>query len=565
MSEQDGWAPQAQEERPSLTTATKIFYALPRLAVSLFSLHISSKVRKYYTDGEPDIQPATLAMLVAVLKCADLFISMAVGYYSDNCTSSYGRRKPFIGAGAPVWSLCVIMLCLAPGGMSATAYIWYFGFFYFMYYSVGWSLTNIPYDALAMELTTDYEERASLFGYKGSFQMVGIIIWGVTGMIFAETYPNDVKKQILISGIIFSVVVILCFLLLLKFVEEPNVGAAQELTKQVDPGVVPSVRRMLRNPVYINYLLFKAPSAMAFEIPVPLVIYYVQYAIRHTNPNAVQSMVVNLVVGGSLLAIPLVVKLCKTFEKSRVLWAFFLGYGCVLLICSFIPPTVFVVYALGTAVGFAMAAGYVIPDSILGDCIDYDEFHTGYRSESTYTVIETNLQQFMEVPSYVIPFTVLGLAGYLSNGGCGCGCGYGEGGCINAPLAMTIGNASRQVVWQSAEVIEAGDSGYDTAVCCDGNYDIGGSCGDSDIYTRLHLDKDMRCRPFTPADGGFAQSCEVFSQKSPVCDSTNGVTFSRASGACVTATASQPRARGGVARVRPAALREATRLSPPRR
>ena len=50
---------------------------------------------------------------------------------------------------------------------------------------------------------------------------------------------------------------------------------------------------------------------MAFEIPIPLVAYYVQYAIHDTNPNVVQSMVVNFVVGGSLLAIPIVVKLTQ--------------------------------------------------------------------------------------------------------------------------------------------------------------------------------------------------------------------------------------------------------------
>ena len=55
------------------------------------------------TDGEPGISPATLAMLVAVLKCFDLFIGMMIGYYSDNCTSKWGRRKPFVAGGAPLW------------------------------------------------------------------------------------------------------------------------------------------------------------------------------------------------------------------------------------------------------------------------------------------------------------------------------------------------------------------------------------------------------------------------------------------------------------------------------
>jgi hypothetical protein len=49
-----------------------------------------------------------------------------------------------------------------------------------------------------------------------------------------------------------------------------------------------------------------------------------------------------------------------------------------------------------------------VPDAILGDCIDYDELHTGIRSESGYTVIETNLEQFMEIPAYALPMTIVG-------------------------------------------------------------------------------------------------------------------------------------------------------------
>ena len=146
-----------------LSTRTKVLYAFPRLACSLFSLHISSKARKYYTDGEPGISPATLAMLVASLKCADLFIGMMVGYYSDNMQSKHGRRKPFMAFGAPVWSLAVIMLCLAPSGLSANAYIWYFAVFYFMYYSVGWSTTVIPYDARPQKFLSSRPEILDLW------------------------------------------------------------------------------------------------------------------------------------------------------------------------------------------------------------------------------------------------------------------------------------------------------------------------------------------------------------------------------------------------------------------
>ena len=240
----------------------KLSYAMPRLACSLFSLHIGSKTRKYYTDGEPGISPSTLAMLVAVLKCGDLFTGMLVGYYSDNCTSKYGRRKPFIGVGAPLWCISVVMLCLAPnlGEPGDSAYAWYFALFYFMFYSVGWSMTVITYDALAMELTTDFDERASLFGYKAMFQMIGYISWSLIAGVFAGIYPNSVKDQIFAPGVAFAVIVAVAFAQMLAIVQEPP--RSDEDRKQAaddDDGVVPMVRRMFRNPVYWSYLKFKVP------------------------------------------------------------------------------------------------------------------------------------------------------------------------------------------------------------------------------------------------------------------------------------------------------------------
>ena len=42
----------------------QILYGMPRLAVSFYSLHISSKVRKYYTDGASYRPKTRLACLI---------------------------------------------------------------------------------------------------------------------------------------------------------------------------------------------------------------------------------------------------------------------------------------------------------------------------------------------------------------------------------------------------------------------------------------------------------------------------------------------------------------------
>lgn len=73
--------------------------------------------------------------------------------------------------------------------------------------------------------------------------------------------------------------------------------------------------------------------------------------------------------------------------------------------------------------GVGMGAAFTIPDAILADIVDYDELHTGLRNEGLYSVVENNLQQYVEIIGGVVPGIVAGLSGFVSNGGCSCGCG----------------------------------------------------------------------------------------------------------------------------------------------
>ena len=78
---------------------------------------------------------------------------------------------------------------------------------------------------------------------------------------------------------------------------------------------------------------------------------------------------------------------------------------------------------LSLTLGLSTTLPFTLPDALLADIIDYDELRTGDRNEGVYTVVETNLQQFVEIGGGVVPLMALGLIGYKPLGGCSCGCG----------------------------------------------------------------------------------------------------------------------------------------------
>ena len=119
---------------------------------------------------------ATLGLLAAFQAFArgfDVITDPTMSYITDSCrTKSSGRRRPFLITGAPVY--CVMLICLLapnPNFDSISVSIW-FGVFYIMFFLIA-TYCNIPYDALAPELTDNEKDRNTLFFTCTIFDAIG--------------------------------------------------------------------------------------------------------------------------------------------------------------------------------------------------------------------------------------------------------------------------------------------------------------------------------------------------------------------------------------------------------
>ncbi len=124
------------------------------------------------------ISPEVSGTISSVIILADGIIGAIIGYISDNLSSKYGRRRPFLLAAAPLLAIG-LMLLFAPvplDGMIRNAFYVIVGL---MFWS-GFSMYYTPYTALGAELTDDYNERsvlrtiARLFGIAGNF--IGMVL-----------------------------------------------------------------------------------------------------------------------------------------------------------------------------------------------------------------------------------------------------------------------------------------------------------------------------------------------------------------------------------------------------
>jgi len=458
-----------------LTVCTKVTYAGPRATSQGMTLLIQIAVRPLLYIETLGMKPETMAAAIAICKSVDFLLGFVIGYSTDNLyklfpktCEKFGRRKPFVALGFPLWICAFLALCnpiekiagetdgqgfgvcdwssnctaleecltenIAANNLprfddtltqtyqyAADSLTYYFLVFYFLFYTLGISFTLIPYDALGIELTSDYKERASLFGYKGFGQFSGFLSVAVSTVILSNFYPDEVDRQISIASVFYAAINIFSFVALLGLIKNRPLDFEKE-SKNSDE-VIPAIRSMLKNVAYTKYLVMKIPLAIAGLVPVNLLFFYVKFVLKEENNSYWTGLLAVITIVAALVSVPIIVYAAQKFGKRQALMSICLLEAFAFIIATFIPADRSALCIFAVFIGIGAVGTQVLPDAILADIIDYDTLHTLRHSEGTYTVLETNLQQYVEIFAGTLPLLVFSWVGYENNAGCDCGCG----------------------------------------------------------------------------------------------------------------------------------------------
>src|SRR5210317_1602743 len=127
---------------------------------------------------------AGMAALLALV--VDAITDPMVGQFSDRFHSRWGRRHPFMLAGAIPFGLAIIALFSPPDGLSQMGlFSWMLGGAIAVRLML--TLFFVPHLSLGAEMATDYHGRTSLIGYRVFFTYAGILLISVIG--FAVFFP----------------------------------------------------------------------------------------------------------------------------------------------------------------------------------------------------------------------------------------------------------------------------------------------------------------------------------------------------------------------------------------
>lgn len=390
--------------RPS--TGKKIAYSLPYFGHFLLMAPLLIELQIFYTDTL--LMPAgLLALIMAIARAWDALNDPIIGWVSDHTRTRWGRRIPYLAIGAPLTALAYWLMFSPPVDITPVNACWWLGLSYFLYYLFN-TVWYIPYQALGFELSPDYNDRTSLFGYRTFLGQLGIIIGFATlfYLKFADTFEGDDHKMLTIVCGVIGIIFIGLFLVPILSIKENPIF----LQFKKSP-IVPGIRRALRNSPFRLLMWVMIFGTVPIAMPILVMPYFVKYVVGASS--SMRLIYALLYVVAALAAIPVWTWIGKRFGKVHV-WMVAISLGIVASLAMFFVSKgqLYLMGGLEIFRGLGSSAATVLMPAMIADIIDYDEFHTGKRREAQFGAFLGLIPKFIAIIAGAMPLAVLGMVGY---------------------------------------------------------------------------------------------------------------------------------------------------------
>ncbi|MEM1089074.1 MAG: MFS transporter [Pseudomonadota bacterium] len=392
-----------------LPARLKLFWGSGAMGVAMLMNGVSFLILIYLVSVLK-LDPALAGTLVFLSKIIDAISDPIVGMLSDRSTFKSGRRRPFMFVGAFLAASSFGFLFAIPEFESQTMTAAY-AFGCLVFYTIGYTVFNVPYMAMSAEMTDGYEERTSLHGYRVAFVSLGSAL-AVAGAPFVLELLGQSRESYAIIAVGMSAIIFLSLIACWA-----GTGSARTVERvHSRHNFLSQASLLFSNRHFVTLISVKALQLVGIMSTASVsFIFFKQYVGMDLRYFAAASIVSTLT---TLIAVPLVKRLAARIGKKM---AYFLSAGLTALVnlswmlvdpappMDEFLPGFFLRMALS---GVTIAGNVMLAMSMLTDTIEYDARVTGMRREGIYAAMYSFVEKLAAALAPFIVGWALAFAGY---------------------------------------------------------------------------------------------------------------------------------------------------------
>lgn len=365
-------------------------------------------------------------LIVGIPRLFDAITDPVMGYISDNTSSKYGRRRPYIFIGALLSGAIFAILWQVHGDASEMYNFWYLLIFSILLI-FGNTIFSTPLIALGYEMTSDYKERTRLMGFAN---IIGQVAWMLVPFLyvlipntdFFETQPEGVRIIALISGIVIILLGILPALFC-RGIDASKMEGREEITPKAllkSMGkIFKGIKLVLKNKPFVKLCLATFLVFNGFQIVAEFGVFIINFYMFDGDWTASKWWVALFpavtAAYTAFIAIPIINAMANKYGKRK---AFIIAtaipvVGYLLKWWGFDPTNPYMIFLPIPLMAFGMGCLFTLMMSMTADVCDLDELENGMpRKEGTFGAIYWWMIKVGQGIALVFSGIILSLLGY---------------------------------------------------------------------------------------------------------------------------------------------------------
>lgn len=375
-------------------------YALPFVPLNAIIVAIFFYVPTFYAQ-EMGVGLGLIGALIFVSRMFDAVSDPLIGVLSDKTRSRFGRRKPWIAAGALIASVSCFFLFSPPANAGAAHMI-----FWLILTYLGWTMVNIPHIAWGTELTRNYHQRTRVMAFRDGADVFGFMLLGLVPIVFAiegEGFSGDVLAILALPAALLLILTVVPALLFLPKGYSQQESPAVRLDKKI-------ITDFVDNKPYVRLCIAMACARIGDGIRGTLAVIFVTYYWERTDFLTIFLFVFT---AGNLVSIPFWVWISKRMEKAvamrmSIALGFLMSPGYLLAD----PQSTVMISAVVFMIGVSAVGNSLLPNTMLGDVIDLDTLRSRKLRAGAYVSVWSFLIKLTHAAPVIIIFPAIGAAGF---------------------------------------------------------------------------------------------------------------------------------------------------------